>query len=173
MPPTHPNLKQRLELYKVDPATMAAARKFWYALQPKFNRITQRFYANLHSNPQTARFLPDERGIEQLRTAQAAHWGDLFTGKIDADFVSRVNRAAEAHMRIRLPNFYYMAAYAFFLNELIASAQHLFPDEDERAEVIRAINKLVMIDADLTMSFYMQRLVRRSQEHAVPEAAPD
>ena len=68
--------------------------------------------------------------------------------------------AAEAHMRARLPNTHYMAAYEFFLNELVACAERLFPDPESRRPIVSAIHKLVMIDMDLTMSFYMQRLVR-------------
>ena len=154
------SLQQRLELYEVDAETVAAARKFWYAVRPEFHRITGRFYTHLQGNAETARFLPDERGIDRLRAAQAMHWENLFTGQFDASFVQRVNHAAEAHLRIRLPNYHYMAAYAFFLNELAASAQRLFQDDHERSAIIRAINTLVLVDMDLTMSFYMQHLVR-------------
>ena len=166
----HPSLKQRLELYKVDADMMAAARKFWYAVRPEFHVITQRFYTHLSANPKSAQFLPGQKGIERLRAAQTAHWSELFTGQFDAGFVSRVNKAATAHLRIRLPNFHYMAAYAFFLNELILMAHRLFEDEDERQEIIAAIIALVMIDADLTMSFYMQRLMRRDNNDAAHEA---
>ena len=156
----HASLKQRLRLYDIDAETMAAARKFWYAVRPQFHLTTRRFYMHLQADPETARFLPGDRGIERLRAAQTVHWEGLFTGHFDSGFVQRINHAAEAHLRIRLPNYHYMAAYAFFLNELAASAQRLFPDDEERSPIIRAINKLVMIDMDLTMSFYMQHLVR-------------
>ena len=172
MPSPHSSLKQRLDLYKVDVETMAAARKFWYAVRPEFHQITQRFYTHLQANLETARFLPDQRGIERLRAAQTTHWEGLFIGRFDSDFVQRVNRTAEAHLRIRLPNYHYMAAYAFFLNELTASAQRLFPVDGERAAIISAINKLVMIDMDLTMSLYMQRLMRSGPKDPAGAPAP-
>jgi hypothetical protein len=159
-PGPHPALKQRLDLYRIDEPMKAAARKFWHAVWPEFHEITRRFYTHLQANPETARFLPDQSGIERLRKAQELHWEGLFTGHFDAGFVRRVNRTAEAHLRIRLPNYHYMAAYAFFLNELVASAERLFPDDEKRVVIIRAINTLVMIDMDLTMSLYMQRLMR-------------
>ena len=165
-PGPHPALKQRLDLYRVDEAMMAAARTFWYAVRHEFHDITQRFYTHLQANPETARFLPDQRGIERLRKAQELHWKGLFTGHFDAGFVRRVNRTAEAHLRIRLPNYHYMAAYAFFLNELVACAERLFPDDETRFTIIRTINTLVMIDMDLTMSLYMQRLMRGGAKDA-------
>ena len=167
----HQSLRQRLELYKVDADMMAAASKFWYAARPEFRVVLQRFYTHLSANPESARYLPGERGLERLRAAQTAHWGELFTGQFDAGFVSRVNNAAKAHIRIRLPNYHYMAAYAFFLKELILMAHRLFSDDDERSEVIGAITALVMIDADLTMSYYMQRLMRGDDADATNEAA--
>lgn len=163
---SHPSLAERLKLYEIDSGTMAMARQFWHAVHPEFHLITHRFYAHLGASPETARFLPGQPGIEHLRAAQAAHWEDLFTGHFDASYIERINHTAEAHLRIRLPNYYYMAAYAFFLNELVAKVLALFPDEEERCSMIPAINKLVLFDMDMTMSFYMQRLMRGGPKEA-------
>ena len=169
------SLNLRLDLYRVDAEILAAARRFWYAVRPEFNDITLRFYDHLRASPETARFLPGDRGIERLRAAQSVHWEDLFAGHFDVAYVRRVQHTAEAHMRARLPNTHYMAAYEFFLNELVACAERLFPDPESRRPIVSAIHKLVMIDMDLTMSFYMQRLVRAgSGDHAdAPEHAQE
>jgi len=157
--------QRRLDLYGINKESMNLARKFWYAVAPQFDEITQKFYTRLQANPDTARYLSSQRMIERLRGAQKAHWQDLFTGEFDASYVARVTVVAEAHIRIRLPNYHYMAAYAFFLNELVAQAQRLFAsDMNEAIKVVGAINKLVILDMDVTMSLYMQRMMRHKAE---------
>lgn len=169
----HISVTQRIAIYRVDAATLAAARTFWYAIKPEFHQITARFYVHLQANPDTARFLPAEHMIERLRAAQTAHWEALFTGELGDSYVRQVTSAAEAHIRIRLPNFHYMAAYAFFLNELVAGAHRLFRDDaDQLMQVVAAINKLVLIDMDLTVSLYMQRLIRVGKSDIVPAEIP-
>ncbi len=162
--------QKRLDLYGINKESMRLARKFWYAVVPQFDGITQKFYNRLQANPDTARYLSSPRMIERLRAAQKVHWQDLFTGEFDASYVARVTVAAEAHLRIRLPNYHYMAAYAFFLNELTAHAQRLFAsDMDEAVHIVGAINMLVMLDMDVTTSIYMQRMMHLS---AAKAAAP-
>ena len=152
---------------------MRLTRKFWHALGSQFEEITLKFYTHLQSNPEVARYLPSQNMIERLRGAQKIHWQDLFTGEFDASYVARVTAVADAHIRIRLPNFHYMAAYAFFLNELTAQAQRLFAgDTDEAVQIVGAINKLVMLDMDVTMSLYMQRMMRGSEKESPKVANP-
>lgn len=162
----------RLDLYRIDEETQRLSRKFWYALGLQFDSVTQKFYNRLQADPDTAHFISGGPMVERLRAAQKAHWQNLFTGKLDGDYVARVTSVAEAHLRIRLPNYHYMAAYAFFLNELTAQGLRLFAgDMDEAAQIVTSINKLVMFDMDLTMSIYMQRMVRRGVEAASNSAA--
>jgi len=111
------------------------------------------------------KFFPDPALVDHLKRAQKTHWDRLFTGRLGDAYVRQVITTAEAHIKIRLPTYYYMAAYAFFLDEMHEAAYARFSGKGEDlTAIIKAVNKLIMIDMDLTLSVYTKRLVRLSTD---------
>jgi len=164
--------KQRLNLYGVDENTLHNARLFWQGIRPEFDDIVERFYAHILNDPGIRKFFPPSVRVERLKMAQKTHWHGLFSGRFDEAYVRRVIATGERHLEIRLPAFHYIAAYTFFLNELVAAAcRRHRGDEEELVSVIKAINKLIMIDMDLTLSVYTKQLMHLSTGRARRTAA--
>jgi len=162
------DLKLRLDLYGINLETFYYAGVFWRAILPEFDEIIHRFYAHILEHRKYRKFIPDPAIIDRLKVTQKAHWDRLFTSKLDDDYVYQVVAAAEAHIKIRMPTYHYMAAYTIFLDELHAAAYRHFSEEgDTVIAIVKAINKLVIIDMDLTLSVYMKELVGLNSNQAL------
>jgi len=157
------DLKLRIDLYGINEETFQNAEVFWLAILPELDEIINRFYAHILENRKFRRFIPDPGIIDRLKVTQKEHWDRLFTSKLDDYYVCQVVAAAEAHIKIRMPTYHYMAAYTIFLDELHAAAYRHFSEEgDTVIAIVKAINKLVIIDMDLTLSVYMKELINQA-----------
>ena len=161
------DLKLRLALYGINQETFYYAGVFWRAILPEFDGIINRFYAHILEHQKFRKFIPNPGMIDRLKVTQKAHWDRLFSSKFDDDYVRQVVATAEAHIKIRLPAYFYMAAYAVFLDELHAAAYKIFSEEgNDVVAIVKAINKMVIIDMDLTLSVYMKELVGLNSNQA-------
>lgn len=169
------NLKSRLDLYGINGETFHNAKVFWRTILPEFDEINNRFYAKILKHQEFRKFVRDPAMIDRLKVTQKNHWDRLFNSKLDDDYVRQVVATAEAHIRIRLPTYYYMAAYAGFLDELHAAAHRNFSEEGNNlTAIVKAINKMVVIDMDATLSVYMKELVSlKSKQARQPILAPN
>jgi len=161
------DLKLRLKLYGINQETFYHAGVFWRAILPEFDEIINRFYAHILEHPKFREFIPDPGKIDRLKVTQKEHWDRLFNSKFDDDYVRQVIATAEAHIKIRMPAYFYMAAYSVFLDELHAAAYRIaLLEGNDVVATVKAINKLVVIDMDLTLSVYMKELVDLNSNQA-------
>ncbi len=161
------DLKLRLELYGINQETYYHAGVFWHAILPEFDEIINRFYAHILEHQKFRKLIPDPAKIDHLKVRQKAHWDRLFNSKFDDDYVRQVIATAEAHIKIRMPAYFYMAAYSIFLDELHAAAYRIaLLEGNDVIATVKAINKVVIIDMDLTLSVYMKELVSLNSSQA-------
>jgi phytoene dehydrogenase-like protein len=154
---THPRLdpRQRFDLYQIDQDTLHNATAFWQQIVRDFDEIVERFYEHILSHPEIRAFYTDEEMVLRLKKAQKRHWHRLFNSGFSQDYVDGVIKTAERHVEARVPAYYYIAAYNFFLNQLIDAAYRRFFDRpNDLPMVLKCVVKMVMVDIDLTLSVY-------------------
>lgn len=158
----HPKsqLDQRLSFYRLDakdrdfPALAAAMDKFG-------SRALDRFYENVVSTPETARFFPDSRAVERAHSAQRKHWKGIFEGGLTAGYVETVMVVGDVHARIGLEPKWYIGGYANILEHMITGimtegVRSLSRRRREEARMISTLVKVALLDMDLALTRYFE-----------------
>ena len=104
-----------------DTQKASLSQEVWAELEPEMPGILDRFYADILAIPALAEiFEPHAAGLDRIKAAQTGHWAHILTETPDRDFHGRAIRIAEAHVRIGLPQHWYLAAYGRVLCEAIS-----------------------------------------------------
>lgn len=158
-----PDRDVRLRFMRITEETGALLREFWKIAEPELPRILQGFYEHVASVPQLAKLIGDD--IPRLKVAQGMHWGRLFNGRFDDDYMQGVRTIGLVHNRIGLEPRWYIGGYNYVLRELIVLAVRGNRWRPHRlAALLNAINAAVMLDMDIAISVYQEAMLAQRQK---------
>ncbi len=142
----------------IDARTSELLRRFWQVAEPALPGILDGFYRHVVSEQQLAVMIGSE--IPRLKKAQGAHWARLFNGRFDTDYMEGVRTIGMVHNRIGLEPRWYIGAYNFVLNRLVALAvAHHRWRPRQLSEALAAINCAVMLDMEIAISVYQEAML--------------
>lgn len=107
-----------LKMAKFSLDDLAAIQLLRPFVQNNIDRIVENFYANLAYESSLIKIIEDNSTIERLKKTLSQHIIQLFSGKIDDDFVKQRHIIAHVHVRIGLQPKWYMLAFADLANSL-------------------------------------------------------
>jgi methyl-accepting chemotaxis protein len=156
------SLSERLRFFGIDDEIGRELQSVWQTVSPALPRILERFYDHVRRVPHLSALIGTQQ--DRLISAQAGHWGRLFSGQFDEDYVASIRRIGLIHHRIGLEPRWYIGGYAFILNELVnaLATKHRFSGA-ALARKTTAMNKAVMLDMDYAISVYQDALVEERQ----------
>jgi len=165
MPDHELDFQQRLKFAEIDHDTIATLKKLWPVIEPCLDDVLSAFYVHVKSH----RVLADLVGNmqPQLVSAQKCHWGKLFNNGFDADYRESINRIGHVHCRIGLEPRWYIAGYKFVLARLhsLIIRKYKRPFHD-LAKLVNDVTAAVMLDMDLAISTYEEKLLQEKAEQA-------
>lgn len=155
---TDQSLRARLQFLRIDDATRAELIELKPVLERDMAGMLERFYVHMKGWDELTRMFKGQAGIEKAAKAQFRHWSSILTGRFDESYASSVKMIGETHARIGLEPRWYIAGYAFLINEMVAAAvKHYRRNPDRLIRALCAINKAAMLDMDLAISIYLDR----------------
>ena len=166
----------RLSFLLVDNDTRAALRDFRDILARHIDDVLDAFYAHVRRTPEVARLFGAGTGasVDHARAMQRRHWLDnVFSGEFSDAYFAQVAKIGQIHEQVGLEPRWYIAAYAFTLNRMVALVLEAYRKKPQRAaEIIAAINKAVFLDMDVAISVY-DETSKRHQAAALMNAHAD
>lgn len=145
----------RLAFARITSNDIDELRAVWKQLLPELPVILNAFYAHVRSEPKLSAMIGDQ--ADRLKQAQTSHWQTLFNAGFTPDYFENALKIGRTHHRIGLEPRWYVAAYQFMLERIIAvlSARYRFqPKRLTRA--LAAVNKAVFMDLDIAISTYQE-----------------
>lgn len=170
MSPAHPIADDRLDrdretrmrFMRITDRTGELLREFWQITEPALPHILDGFYRQVKSEPQLAVLIGDD--IPRLKRAQGTHWARLFNGRFDHDYMKGVRAIGMVHNKIGLEPRWYIGAYNFVLNELVALAVRRYRWQPSHlSELLAAVNCAVMLDMEIAISVYQEAMLAERQ----------
>lgn len=152
------DLAVRMRFMRITPETAALLREFWTVVEPNLPSVLEGFYQHVASEPRLKELVG--ASIPRLKLAQTAHWQRLFAGQFDASWYEGVHAIGLLHHKIGLEPRWYIGGYAYVLErltELAVRAHRWSPTILYR--VIAAVIAAVMLDMDIAISVYQERLL--------------
>lgn len=145
---------ERLAFLNIDESVRARLRAIAAEVDAALPRITDALYLHMQRFPPLAQMLDDEAKIGRLKRTQQAHWTALFQARFDQDYFDRTCGVGQMHNVIGLEPRWYLGAYCFMLERLIAA---ILPRRTARShgETVAAVLRAVFLDIELALSTYL------------------
>ncbi len=159
------SLQDRLNFLRIDSSTQGLLQDAWRIIQPNLPKILDAFYNHVTAVPSLKQKIGDQSRVTGLKSAQEQHWGALFSGNFDEDYMNRVRIVGETHFRIELDQNWYMGGYCMvigMIGECIGAA--FKRDAAKAAKMMVTVNKAVFLDMDLALSVYHDMQTRAAAE---------
>lgn len=161
----------RLRFMRIDTETGELLREFWKVAEPALAGILDGFYQHVTSEPKLAALIGND--IPRLKNAQGTHWGRLFNGRFDREYMEGVRRIGLVHNKIGLEPRWYIGGYNFVLGRLASIAVQAYRWKPARlARTLAAVNCAVMLDMDIAISVYQEAMLeeRENRQRGVDDA---
>ena len=175
-------LQARLDFLGLD----AAARDRLAAARPSVDNHLEpaldRFYDILATVPEAARFFDGKAQMNRAQGKQVQHWQAIAEGRFDADYFAASSRVGLRHALIGLEPRWHIGGYGLVMEGLVKGLVHdmmaaalqpektrfgrkvprsgeaVLADADVMAETLVALLKAIMLDIDIGVSAYFDKL---------------
>ena len=139
----------------------------WGDCEAVVPEILTQFYESLRRTPEYGSVVSSQATVDRLKTAQAAHWRELFRPTLASDFPERSKKIGEVHVKIALPSGWYMAGYAFLLKKLVPhlARRHRFSRAAFESSVDLLVER-VFTDMILSNTAYENRIGENRNQQA-------
>jgi len=161
----------RMRFMRIGPETSALLQQFWRTAEGALPKVLDGFYQHATREPNLARLIGGD--IPRLKSAQATHWGRLFSGRFDDGYFRSARTIGLVHNKIGLEPRWYIGGYNFVLSELTdlaVSSQRW--GGGKAGPMVRAINAAIMMDMDIAISVYQEAMLneRKQRQDQIAEA---
>ncbi len=161
-------LEQRLSYLNLRSGDLESLRELREPLEKHADGFVGAFYRHLLSFQPTRDLLRDSAVKDRLLASQRAYVLSLAGPVIDDAFVAERRRIGVVHERVGLEPRYYLGAYALYFSLLTPIVCETFGHDTQRgADVLVALQKLLMLDAQLAVEAYIDR--QQSELHYLTE----
>jgi methyl-accepting chemotaxis protein len=152
------SMSERTKYYQIDDKTLSCLREFSAPLSANIDKILDAFYSYATSHANLAKMFPNQQVLTHARARQKDHWmKSVFAGVFDDNYMRSVKTIGEVHQKIGLEPGWYIGGYSFTLSKLFELASVTYRKKPELlAEVVKAINKVALMDMSLAISVYVE-----------------
>lgn len=114
-----------------------------------------RFYGRLEAWPKLTAMFADASRKKYARDAQIVHWGRLFAGLFDDEYLDSVRRIGQTHSRIGLEPRWFLGAYSQTLSDLFTACVPVVPSKSLVA-LMQALTLAAHFDMDMVIAVYLE-----------------
>ncbi|MFZ2725660.1 MAG: protoglobin domain-containing protein [Methylococcaceae bacterium] len=130
------------------------------AIIPHLNQVTDNFYAQLATVPNTANYLKGR--VDHLKATHLQWLSSLFINNIDVEFAKTMYRVGDIHVKVNLPIEFMSASMTLLNNQFIELITELFADQPKKcAQALQAINAVTGFSL-MIMLMIMQQSYKES-----------
>jgi len=133
---------------------LAAIQLLQLYVKQNIEKIVDNFYSNLANEPSLMKIIEDHSSVERLKKTLTDHLIQLFSGKIDSEFIQQRYKIAQVHVRIGLQPKWYMLAFADLTNSLNEIVFENTTSKEEYAAFSNALNKILSIEQVIVLEAY-------------------
>ncbi len=186
-------LQDRLDFIGLDADSLGRLGNISHHVSGHLDEALGIFYGKLAKVPAVATFFDGQPQMDRARGSQSGHWQSIDEGKLDAAYYERGLKIGLRHAKIGLEPRWYIGGYGLILETLVkgvvrdvlaeeaakAGKGGLFskkgPDleaiGDELGQDLAALFKAVMVDIDIAVSAYFNRMAEMADEAHKVQAA--
>lgn len=166
------DLAVRMRFLGFEDRHLRALREAKDRLAPHLPGAVDKFYRGMESWSNLTSMFADPSRRKHAHDSQLVHWGRLFSGTFDVEYLESVRRIGRTHSRIGLEPRWFLGAYAQILSALQAAC--FLPEDRKRVKLVRgqvqpespatllqALTLASTLDMDLVITVYLEENQKR------------
>ncbi len=124
------------------------------------DEFIEEFYRYLENFRDTSRYLPDESTRARHKEKVKRWFVSLFTSKYDAQYLRRLHRIGETHVKIGLPPHYVQASMNFVRDYITDKVIKEIGLTEEAKHIMTSINKALDMNLDVMINSFREEELR-------------
>ena len=182
------DLDTRKEFIGLDEPALDHIRHIEPLVAEHLPKALSRFYERLAEVPSVAKFFDGKAQVGRAQDAQQGHWSAIAGGRLDTAYAAASRRIGLRHAQIGLEPRWYIGGYALIAETIIKGVvtdylrQHRAPpprfgfgngkaqqevaerDAEALGDSLSALMKAIMLDVDLAVSTYFDRMTETAAD---------
>jgi len=179
-------LAERLDFIGLDKTSLDALRSVEPMIAEHLPKALFRFYERLVQVPAVSKFFSGTSQMNRAQGSQINHWLAIATGRFDSNYIESARRIGLRHAQIGLEPRWYIGGYGlivetlidgvakdFMARQMVPAKRGMFarkPDPEavnqavgELSVALSAMMKSVMVDIDMAVSVYFEKVLADAQ----------
>ncbi len=153
------DIEQRKRLFLMAEHDVEQLKAVKPLIERNIDMLVSRFYGMQTSIPEIALLIGDADTLKRLGQAQRKYISDLFSGLYDLEYVNNRLRIGLVHKRIGVEPKLYLSAVQTLKKLLVEVLRSEIQDAEQCAEVVNALEKLMLFDITLVFDTYIRSLL--------------
>jgi methyl-accepting chemotaxis protein len=172
------SIRDRLDFVGIGEAETAQLRAIAPLVNRAIDQVLDRFYAHVTATPGAAKFFRDPAHMQTAKAKQRDHWREIVRGEFGEKYVQTVEAIGLAHARLGVEPRWYIGGYAQVTDGLVQALiregwpKWTLPGGGAKVDTVvnevSAVMKAALLDMDLAITVYLERL---DEQRAAAEAA--
>ncbi|USG66781.1 globin-coupled sensor protein [Brevibacillus ruminantium] len=157
-------LVKQLSLINLTVEDLAVAKMLQPLVVQNIAEIVDFFYANLETEATLMEIIDKNSTIVRLKQTLTGHITEMFSGRIDRQYIEQRSRIAIKHLKIGLEPKWYMCAFQNLLISLIDLLDRHIDDKQEFKRAVAVTTKILNIEQQIVLEEYENQHERLRQE---------
>ncbi len=182
------HLQSRLDFLGLDQVARNRLAEAKPIVEAHLEPALGRFYGLLAEVPAAAKFFEGKAHMNRAQGKQTSHWGAIASGEIDGDYFEASTRIGLRHAMIGLEPRWHIGGYGLIMETLVKGVMHdlmaeavqpektrfgrkkpldadkVLADADSAAETVVTLIKAIMLDIDIGVSAYFDKLANDARD---------
>ncbi|WP_078428459.1 protoglobin domain-containing protein [Alkalihalobacterium alkalinitrilicum] len=154
----------QVEIIKLTNEELQVIRELKPFVERNVSVLTDKFYTTIGQSSDLTAIINNHSTIDRLKGTLQTHLIEMFSGKIDEEFIEKRIRIAKAHVRIGLEQKWYICAYQGLLNHFIDFIEFEYEHPEDVLVAMKAVTKLINLEQQLVVEAYDDEIFRLKQK---------
>jgi len=182
------NLQSRLDFIGLDEAARTQLSRARPSIEKHLETALDLFYAKIGTVPAVRRFFDGKPQMDRAKSKQVGHWQAIATGQLDDAYMAASTRVGLRHAQIGLEPRWHIGGYGVIMETLVRGLVHdamaaalapqkgrfgrtaprraedVLADADAMSEALVAMLKSMLLDIDIGVTAYFDKLTADARE---------
>ncbi|RSL34916.1 globin-coupled sensor protein [Salibacterium salarium] len=165
----HEDLQKQLDLISFTKKDLHIIKNLESTVHKHIKEITDEFYQAVTAQPGLLDIIKEHSSVERLKSTFQQHIKEMFSARIDENFIDKRRKIAFAHVQVGLQTKWYMAAFEKLYLSLCQTYMEQLENQQDMLQAITVTSKLINFEQQIVLEEYENEHERIRAKHAATE----
>ncbi|SDN75818.1 globin-coupled sensor protein [Alkalicoccus daliensis] len=162
-------IEKQLRMTGLNEETLYILQSLQPLINHNINELIDFFYENLEIKPHLMEIINKNSSVERLKQTLRVHIVEMFSGRLDEEFIEKRIRIAKIHVKIGLEPKWYLSSYQALQIKIFHLIYQEFKEKD-LTDAVDAVSKMLSLEQQLVLEAFENEMEdTRKREAALRE----